>query len=338
MTVLEKYQRLEAEGVWRPDTSAQRREVIVSIGEATLTLSSPSGQVLTHWSLPAIRRLEKSDTSVVFAPGRDAPETLEISDPAMIEALDKVLKAINRKSSGGGGLRRLMLFAGVIAALVLLAFWLPKAAARYVAAIAPPAAHAQIGARTFEQIEKLTGKACGASSGLIALEKLETRLFPEAQLKLVVLPSALAQTAHLPGGWILISHTIVEDHETPEVLAGFLLGEDLRRNTTEPLVIYLQRAGFKALLGLLTKATIPPEAIQQAAERTIAAAPVPIDMKTLAQNAVAAGFDPLPFGSAYDFSGETAQIMRETMEQAEYQIMPLLSDGDWIALQRICEE
>ena len=54
MTVLAEYQRLEAEGVWRADEDAQRRDVIVSIGEATLTLTDLNEVALTHWSLPAI--------------------------------------------------------------------------------------------------------------------------------------------------------------------------------------------------------------------------------------------------------------------------------------------
>ena len=56
-TVLEKYQRLEAEGVWRPDPDVQRRDVIVSIGEATLILSDLNENALTHWSLPAVKRM-----------------------------------------------------------------------------------------------------------------------------------------------------------------------------------------------------------------------------------------------------------------------------------------
>ena len=48
MTVLAKYQRLEAEGLWRPDPAAQRRDVIVSIGDATLTIATGNGSVLSH--------------------------------------------------------------------------------------------------------------------------------------------------------------------------------------------------------------------------------------------------------------------------------------------------
>lgn len=338
MTVLEKYQRLEAEGIWRPDPSEQRRDVIAAIGDATLTLSSPTGQILTHWSLPAIRKIQTTESSALYAPGRDVPETLEISDQTMIEAIDKVLKAINRKTTGKGGVRWFAILAMVVAALALFTIWLPKAAARYVAAIAPAAARTQIGDSTFARIEKLTGARCSAPAGLAALKKLESRLFPDGQSKLAVLPSSLSQTAHLPGGWILVSHKIVEDYETPEVLAGFILAEDLRRQQSDPLVAYLQKAGFKASLGLLTKASVSPDAIRLAAERTLTDPPNAIDMNMLAKRAAAFGFYPLPFGAAFDFSGDTAQFLREASASQSTDLRPLLADGDWIALQRICEE
>ena len=61
MTVLAKYQRLEAEGIWRADPEAQRQDVIVAIGEATLTISAANGTALAHWSLPAIERLNPGE-------------------------------------------------------------------------------------------------------------------------------------------------------------------------------------------------------------------------------------------------------------------------------------
>lgn len=39
MTALREYDRLEATGLWRPGPEEQRREVVVSIGEATLVIT-----------------------------------------------------------------------------------------------------------------------------------------------------------------------------------------------------------------------------------------------------------------------------------------------------------
>ena len=49
MTALDSYDRLEAAGLWRAGADAQRREVVVSIGDATLKISDMSDTVLAHW-------------------------------------------------------------------------------------------------------------------------------------------------------------------------------------------------------------------------------------------------------------------------------------------------
>ena len=54
MIALTEFDRLEASALWRPEGDSQRVEVIVSVGEATLTLSDITGRALTHWSLPAV--------------------------------------------------------------------------------------------------------------------------------------------------------------------------------------------------------------------------------------------------------------------------------------------
>ncbi len=57
MTALTKYARLETTGLWRETPDGQRREVIVRMGDATLMLTDPKSEtVLSHWSLPAVRR------------------------------------------------------------------------------------------------------------------------------------------------------------------------------------------------------------------------------------------------------------------------------------------
>mgnify|MGYP005990444423 FL=1 len=48
MTALTKYDRLEATGLWRPAPDGQRREVIVSIGNATLMISDMNDQAIAH--------------------------------------------------------------------------------------------------------------------------------------------------------------------------------------------------------------------------------------------------------------------------------------------------
>ena len=93
MTVLAKYQRLEAEGLWRSDPDAQLRDVIVVIGDATLTIAALNGTALSHWSLPATARRNPGQRPAIYSPGEGVPESLELNDPEMIDAIETVLKS-----------------------------------------------------------------------------------------------------------------------------------------------------------------------------------------------------------------------------------------------------
>ncbi|MES2548418.1 MAG: hypothetical protein V4630_01840, partial [Pseudomonadota bacterium] len=106
MTALRKYQRLECGGLWRETPQDQRREVLVRFGEATLVLSDPkSGTAISHWSLPAIERLNKGEDPPIFAPGPEASESLELTDPDMIAALGAVRHAVQAATAKPGRLR-----------------------------------------------------------------------------------------------------------------------------------------------------------------------------------------------------------------------------------------
>ena len=90
MTALDKYQRLEATGLWRETSEVQRREVIVSMGDASLTISDLQDRPLTHWSIAAIERANPNKRPAVFHPDADPSETLELGDneAEMIEAIE----------------------------------------------------------------------------------------------------------------------------------------------------------------------------------------------------------------------------------------------------------
>ena len=335
MTVLEKYQRLETEAIWRPETDAQRRDVIVSIGKATLTISATNGTALTHWSLPAIVRLNVGDVPALYAPGADAAETLEVADTEMIGAIEQVLQAVRGSKKRPSTLRSTVMALSALAAVGALMFWGPGAITRYTASLVPEAAKRSIGAGLLAEMERVTGAPCAEPVGASALATLQTRLFPKGDTRLVVVPSAIAETAELPGGAILIGHTLVEDFETPEVLAGFLMAADARRTLDDPLKGLLEAAGLRASVRLLTTAKLPNTALPRMAEWLAAYTPPPVADKTLLSLMQSATIDSAPYGYARDISGEsTATLISASQTTAP----PLLSDGEWIALQGICGE
>lgn len=338
MTVLAKYQRLEAEGLWKPDPEAQRRDVIVSIGKATLTLNSTSGPALTHWSLPAIRRINPGVLPALYAPAEETPETLEIADETMVDAIDQVLRAVNKRQRRPGRLRGTVLAALALAFIALSVFWAPGAIARYTASIVPPAARNLIGTTLMEDVRRVAGAPCAGSAGLRALATLQERLFPDGGRRFVVLPSTLAETQHLPGGIILIGHTLVEDYEQPEVLAGFILAEDLRRLSDDPLKHVLEDAGLTASLSLLTTGKLPEGALRPSAERIVASRPAPLaDKGAFFEQLSERGVAPAAYLRVLEMTEDSVPGSRGVADDWTSS-PPILSDSDWIALQSICED
>ncbi len=334
MTVLAKYQRLEAEGIWRSGAQAQRRDVIISIGDATITISAANGTALTHWSLPAMERLNPGERPALYRPSGDSPETLEVAEDEMTDALEQVLKSIKRGTGGSNRFRRLATLGVALAILGGAALWLPSATIRYTASLVPDVARGSIGASLLGEMDRVAGAPCASPAGLRALENLKRRLFGTGGPDLVVLASTLRETSHLPGGTILISHTLVEDFETPDVLAGYILAEDIRLRQEDPLARLLDFAGLRAALGLLLQGKVPDTAIRRMAEGVVAETPGVVSDTDLLALLDAKQVPAKPYALARDFSGTTTAAL----VQASAPTGPLiLEDGDWIALQRICE-
>ncbi|MDJ0639612.1 MAG: hypothetical protein QNJ20_12300 [Paracoccaceae bacterium] len=334
MTVLKEYQRLEAEAIWRATPDAQRRDVVVSIGKATITIAAPNGTALTHWSLPAMIRLNPGETPALFGPGDDV-ETLEIAEPEMIAAIDRVLAAIQRRSTTTPWAWRLGRWGLLAAGLAAAIYWLPGAITAYTASLVPESARVQIGADLLAETQRVAGQPCQSPGGDRALEALAARLFPDGGTRLIVLPSTLEGTAHLPDGSLLVSHKLVEDFETPEVLAGFALAEKLRASTSDPMARLLEASPFRAALALLSTGHLRKIDKQRMAEWLVVRPPDPVADAPLLAEMHARRVDSEPYGRALDISGEATAAL---ISGGPYDPEPVLGDTDWIALQSICSE
>ncbi len=337
MTALSQYDRLEATGLWRDAPDSQRREVLVSLGDATLVISTLSETALSHWSLPAIHRLNPGKRPALYAPDPEADEVLELDAPEMIEAIERVRGAIARARPHPGRLR-LILGLGATTAIVLMGvLLLPDALTRQTVAVLPEAKRAEIGRSLLAEISTLAGRACAAPAGVTALSRLTRRILgAERPPRVVVLPSAVPDTLRLPGNVILINSALVEDHETPEVLAGYLLAEAERRLNVDPVQRLLEDVGLSVTMRLLTTGEIAAQPLHEHAAHLLVAAPLPIS-----DTAMLARFGEMQISSqayayARDVSGETTLALIEGDPLRGQPRDALLPDADWIALQEIC--
>ncbi|MCX7287775.1 MAG: hypothetical protein NTW20_09500 [Rhodobacterales bacterium] len=338
MTALNKYQRLECSGLWRETPSDQRREVLVRLGDATLILSDPkSGEAVSHWSLPAIARINPGKEPPVFSPGSDVDESLELADPDMVAALEAVRAAVRAAVARPGRLRGLMLGGGMLAVVGAAVLWLPGALVAHTASVVPPAQRAEIGQRVLDDLARVTGAPCDNQLGLQALAELAERVFgPVDTPILYVMPEGVDQPLHLPGDVIILPRRLIDQSNGPEALAGAALVERIRARATDPIIPLLEHAGLRATFQLLTTAVFPDSAIKGFGETALRTPPAPISDAALIQAFTDAQIPASPYALAVDPDGSVTGGLAAGDPYKGLAPTPLIPDESWVAMQGIC--
>ena len=320
MTALDRYVRLEATGLWRESREAPPREVIVSFGNATLTLKDLADAPLGHWALAGVAALRREGTATVYSMTADGAETLEIGDPAMTAAIAAVTRAdlLPRRR------RRRFPFAPL---LLLAALGAAAWAARDVlrpdpSLLVPPARAAEIGDRMLVTLVEQHGRPCSGAAGTAALARLAERLAPTAPPRLLIMPLGGVPSAALPGGTILLDASLATG--PAEALAGWA-ALALARNPPRAL---LAGAGPVAGARYLLSGAFDDAAIAHAAEAALVPPSAAEAGPALARLA-AAGIDPRPFAAALAAVGLPVDLPPDGGA-------PALSDRDRAALGALC--
>jgi hypothetical protein len=340
MTALEKYARLEGPGVWKADPDAQRRDVVAKLGDATLMIAdSRSDTMLSHWSLPAVQRLNRGSSPAVYAPGPDATgETIEIDDPTLIEALETIRAALAPKPP----LRRVRLaLAGLAVIATVAAFtWVPSLLVDHTAGIVPPAMRTQIGRAALDGLFRPPDneRLCTNPFGRQALTSLRGQVLGNNWRISVVAGVDGFETAHLPGRLIVVGDDLLRRLDSAEALAGWLLAERQAALADDPLRDALRFAGVRATLALLTTGSLPQGALDgYAALRFAEPAPRP-DAQALAAELAALGVGPAAYALSLPTEDSAlAQAMADQPPDPGTGRRQLLSDGQWLTLQAICD-
>ena len=339
MTALAEFEKIEAVGVWRADASAQRRDVVVALGDATLTILDMQDRPLAHWSIPAVARANPGVMPAVFHPDGDPEEILEFGNDSdvMVEAIEKLRKAVDRKRPKPGRVRLTSFLFIVIAILVLGIFWMPSAVLHQTLAVLPEVKQREIGEAIASSAERYTGRACATPEADQALDRLANRILPVKEARIRVVPDGVVEAIVLPGQLFLVGRPLVEDYESPEVLAGYLLSEQVRAGFRTSILDVLTHAGVWNNIRLLTTGALPQSAIDSYADTLLFAAPERPDNTQLLPAFEAAGISSRPFALALDITGETTLELIEADPMATSTRAPLISDGAWVALQGVCE-
>ncbi|WP_037310428.1 hypothetical protein [Ruegeria halocynthiae] len=337
MTALKQYQRIEATGLWRPSPDVQRREVVVSIGEATLTISDFNDRALTHWSLAALERHNPGVFPAIFHPDGDPEETLELAETetTMIEAIDRLQRAIDRARPHPGRLRWLSV-AGVVAAVAaLLLLWMPAALQNHVVSVFPEIKRHDIGDAILQRIERVSGKACTSEDAQDTLDKLAERT---GVRKIIILPAGVQTSLGLPGGIVLLNRALVEDHEDPSVAAGYIIAERAWTQAQDPLDDLMDRTGVTTAFRLLTTGELTPQIVDNYTEQVLSEPRPSIPDQELLAVFAQAALPSTPYAYAVDVTGEAVIGLIEADPMAGRPLQQVLPDRDWVRLQNICGE
>ncbi|SFR44123.1 hypothetical protein SAMN04488005_1994 [Yoonia tamlensis] len=336
MTALAKYERLECDGLWRADKDAQRRDVVVSFGNATLVIADGAGRPLTHWSLPALERRNPGEVPAIYAPGEDADEYLEIADDLMIDAITAIHKALDKSRPKPGKLRQFMTLGTIVAVLAIAIFWLPGALSRQTLAVVPIAKRMEIGASLLGYMQETTGQACNEPRANAAATTLAKRLFgADTRTRIVVVPDLTQGALAIPGRLILVDYGLLQRADDPAAVAGFIVASRAKTGESDPLEALLQRAGLGVTFRLLTTGEIPAQVLQDNARTLLDTPP-----QTAGRDAIHTAFGkaqiPLaPYAALLDRT--TGNMPDLGADPLDGQALPaILTDSAWVSLQNIC--
>lgn len=325
MTAFDNIDRLEGPGVWRPTPQAQRQNVYVSFGEATLTLTDSASRPLAHWSLPALHRVNPGQTPALYSPDPDSTETLELDDTTLIDAMDRIRRHTAKGRARPGRLR-LLTFGAILTATVIAALWgLPQLVASYASRAAPDAVRDRIDRALITEISRFTGAPCTSTAGDAALHRLTSHVAPGTPA--TVLSGELAAPLRLPGGTLLLDRAMVELPDDPAVTAGELIAAQTAPG--DPLAALLRDAPISASFHLLTKGDLPAPAVARAARSLISQHPPLADTETLTARFAEHNVAMSPWTTYRASLGE--EITPSATGNAA-----LLTDQEWLALQSIC--
>jgi hypothetical protein len=302
MTALKAYERLECTGLWRSGPAMQRREVVVSCGQATLILTDMQNRPLAHWSLAAIDVQTHKEDAATLRPAPGSEESLEISDKTMLEALQKVQKAIDRSRPHPGRLRFILAVSSVVLLSFVTLIWGPQAMVSYASNVLPEAKRAQLGRALVERIGQLAGPYCTSPEGIRSAALLVERLAPKAALELRVLPGQRTAPIVLPGGKVILFDNMVGQSDDPAVTAAYVAAAIATLNDADPLGLYLEDAGPFVSISLITSNELSNRQLDQLAKIALS------DQRRPAS----ATQPPAPT------------------------TLPALPDGAWLGLQAIC--
>jgi predicted Zn-dependent protease len=349
------------------DGQSNRRHAVTLVFGDRLEIAeegAPPGTQLALWPYDKIRRADGPVGALRLSCTTAPPlARLELRDPA---ARDEILRRCPALDGHGSAtpLPPWRIVAVSLAAAAAIAgmvwFGMPLVANR-LAAILPYAWEKPLGAAVDRQVRMIFGSACTKSAGAAALRKLTARLEGAAQLPIppepMVLRSTMANAFALPGGKVYVLSALLTAAKTPDELAGVLsheFGHVMHRDGLRKLI---REGGTSFLVGMMFGDVTGSGAVLMAGRAVLSASYSRGDESRADAFAVTVmhqlGRPTEPLGALLTRMthghGEGPLLLRDHPLTPERAAMlkaenrpatgaPLLDDGEWQELKRICDK
>lgn len=336
MTAVPEFTRLESLGWWRKTRNSPAREIVVNLGESTLTLFNKNDVTLAHWSLQTVRRVESAEGEALYSPDSQGRETVQITDATMIAALARLSAAAESVPAPPKRSRPILPIAAVILLVAILggvgASMLPE----LLAGMVRSEKRGEVGNRLLLSLAPEWGRPCTAKDGRAVLIRLGNRLFGDERPDIRVVTGTL-NALRIPGGVIIVGRSLLESEDSPEPVAGYIFREWLTAQASDPLADFFRVAGPVASARIVLGQDIEDAEFRQVALAYAGGGPADIPPEDYLKLFRAAGFPSTPFARSLDEKDDLfyALVDDDPFRRASYR--PLMNDGDWLTLQSLCE-
>lgn len=320
------------------------------------------GDASDRTRLTLTRHAESTDESP-----RDVAR-LVISDPDLVDWLHRTRPDLFRTDLHKGTGRKVLTYtAGAIAACALMLFVILPAMADTMARIIPVEREAAFGKTVTANMERVLGASrvgdlrCRNPEGEAALQAMLTRLTLNRdmayEVQLQVFDHPMVNAFAAPGGQVVLLRGLLEEASHPDEVAGVLAHEIAHVEHRDATRQALRAAGSAGILTMIVGDFTGGAAVAVIGEHMISAsytreAEAAADLFALdmldTAGVSARGFATF-FDTIDDLKGfelpqylATHPVTKERAEQArgfadtQGGTAPILSDGEWRALQNIC--
>ncbi len=313
----------------------------MSLGRTALLVKDLNDNVLAHWDLHAINRLNPNQFPAVYSPGATESETIEITDPHMIAAID-VFHAIGHKPMRSSRLRlklALACFATIIATgAYFVMTLLPNALEDQAVLVTPQVRIQSIDESLLSEITKTNGPECDTQVTATVLGSLTSAIALDAGVKVGLAELGERQSVHLPGGKILLDYSLLGPNSDPELAAGFVLLEYAASRDRRLFRQLIRFAGSWHTMAFLLGRDIPERVLHGFTPKILAQNPSPQSAERLLALFTDAGLSSIPLAEAIGLETPLGAALAEAEETGAQGSGngPIVDTADWNLLRESC--